>query len=147
MKVNYLKFQTGARATPYRNTGAINNPIPYVNSASPTPTTVISAPLFNHDRPVTITFDAPTAKCATVLMANDQIRACVPDKNKNGITGTNAPAAVLNIALVAALHGLGKPFSDKPSSSCASVFNNCSGCSASRPAIIFASSTENPFNW
>jgi hypothetical protein len=39
----------GYREIPYRNTGAINNPILYVTSASPTPTTAISAPLF---RPV-----------------------------------------------------------------------------------------------
>src|ERR1017187_1406454 len=131
----------------YRNTGAINNPIPYVTSASPTPTTVISAPLFNHERPVTITFDAPTAKCATVLIANDHTSAGVPDKNMKGITGTIAPAAVLNIALTADRHGFGNAFSDNPSSSCASVLSNCSGCSASRAAIIFASSAENPFSW
>jgi len=39
----------GLPETAYLNTGAINNLIPYVSSASPTPTTVISAPLF---RPV-----------------------------------------------------------------------------------------------
>src|SRR5579862_227728 len=111
--VSVVKGRPGATAAPARST------MQYVTSASPTPTIVISAPLFNHDRPVTITFDAPTAKCASVLMTNDHTNAVVPDMNTNGITGTNAPAPVLTIALTAASHGFGNVFSDNPNSSCA----------------------------
>ena len=92
--------------------------------ASPKPTTVISAPLFNHDRPVTSTFDAPTAKCAAVLMMNDAISADVPVIQKNGITGMNAPSAVLTEALNADRIGFGNARSDKPSSSWASVLRS-----------------------
>src|SRR5579862_8942266 len=136
--VSVVKGRPGATAAPARST------MQYVTSASPTPTTVISAPLFSHDRPVTITFDAPTAKCASVLMINDHTNAVVPDQNMNGSTGTIAPAAVLNVALTAERHGFGNAFSDKPNSSCASDLSNCSGCSANFPANVFASSGENP---
>src|SRR5208282_1152872 len=131
----------------HRNTGAINNPMQYVTTASPTPTTVISVPLFHHVRPVTSVFDAPTTKCASVLITNDHTNAVIPVKKINGITGTIAPAAVLTVALIADFHGFGNPFSDNPSSSCASALSNCSGCSASFAASVFASSGENPFNW
>ena len=125
-------------------TGLISSPMQYVTTASPKPTTVISVPLFHHVRPVTITFDAPTAKCAAVLMANDQASAGIPDKNINGNTGTIAPTAVLTVALTADRHGFGNDFSDNPNSSCANVFNNCSGCSASFAASCFASVAEKP---
>ena len=70
--------------------------------AAPKPTSVISIPLLNHDRPVTKIFAAPTTKCASVLMTNDHANASLPDSMKYGITGMNAPLAVLNVALIAA---------------------------------------------
>ena len=111
------------------------------------PTTVISAPLAHHDRVVTSDFDAPTAKCATVLMMNDAITAGMPTVKKNGMIGMKPPMAVDTLADSVERHGLGKVSSERPSSSCTSVRRNCFGSFCSRSAIARASSAENPLSW
>ena len=62
-------------------------------AASMMPTTVISAPLDHHDRVVTSALDAPTAKCAIVLMMNDAMTAGIPTVKKNGTIGMKPPIA------------------------------------------------------
>ena len=63
-------------------------------AASRTPTTVISSPLAHHARVVINAFDAPTTKCAIVLMMNDAITAGMPIVKKNGMMGMKPPTAV-----------------------------------------------------
>ncbi len=72
----------------------MRSPTPYVIAASTMPTTVISSPVAHHGRIVTRALDAPTAKCATVLMMNDAITAGMPTVKKKGMIGMNPPTAV-----------------------------------------------------
>src|SRR4026209_2835145 len=58
------------------------------------PTMVISVPLAHHERVVTSAFDAPTAKCASVLTTNEAITAGIPTAKKKGMIGMNPPNAV-----------------------------------------------------
>src|SRR5205809_5654955 len=90
-------------------------------AASRTPTTVISAPVAHHGRIVTSAFDAPTTKCAIVLMTNDAITAGMPTVKKKGMIGMNPPIAVETVAEIVDRHGFGNVSSESPSSSCTSV--------------------------
>ena len=92
-------------------------------------------------------FEAPTAKCAIVLMTNDAITAGMPTVKKNGMIGMNPPMAVDTVADNRRPHGLGNVSSDSPSSSCTSVRRNCLGSFCRRSAMERASSAENPFSW
>ena len=85
------------------------------------PTTVISAPLAHHERVVTSALDAPTTKCASVLMMNEAITAGMPTVKKNGMIGMKPPIAVDTLADSVDRHGLGNVSSESPSSSCTSV--------------------------
>src|SRR5262249_27617360 len=69
-------------------------PRPYVIAVSMMPTTVISRPLAHQARVVMSAFDAPTRKCATVLMMNEAITAGIPTVKKNGMIGMKPPTAV-----------------------------------------------------
>ena len=89
-----------------------------------TPTIVISKPLAHHERVVTSDLDAPTTKCASVLMTNEAITAGMPTVKKKGIIGMNPPIAVDTAADTVERHGLGNDSSDKPSSSWTSVRRN-----------------------
>ena len=111
------------------------------------PTTVISNPLAHHGRVVTRALDAPTAKCAIVLITNDAITAGIPTVKKKGTIGMKPPIAVDTDADNVERHGLGKVSSDSPSSSWTSVRRNCFGSFCSRSASACASSGENPYNW
>src|SRR5438067_3642028 len=77
-------------------------------AASMTPTIVISRPLAHHERVVTSDFDAPTAKCAMVLMTNDAMTAGMPTVKKNGMIGMKPPMAVETLADSVERQGLGK---------------------------------------
>ena len=83
------------------------------------PTKVISNPDAHHERSVISDFNAPTRKCATMLMANAAITAAIPVMKKKGMIGMNAPIAVEMAAEADDFHGCGKRCSDKPSSLCA----------------------------
>src|SRR5262245_19225083 len=96
-------------------------------AASAMPTTVISAPLAHQGRVVTSAFEAPTAKCAAVLMTNDAITAGIPTVKKKGTIGMKPPIAVETVADTVERHGLGNISSDRPSSSWTSVLRNCFG--------------------
>src|SRR5439155_25097589 len=100
-----------------------------------TPIQVISRPDAHQERIVINDFSAPTAKCATKLMPKEIITASIPPQKKNGIKGMNAPIAVEMPAENAAVHSLGKPCSDNPSTLCAIDCTNCTGCSATRSDI------------
>src|SRR5258706_13012558 len=99
------------------------------------PTRVISAPLAHHDRIVTSDLDAPTAKCAIVLMMNEAMTAGMPTVKKNGMMGMNPPMAVETLADTMDCHGLGNVSSDNPSSSCTSARRNWLGSVCIRSAI------------
>jgi hypothetical protein len=86
-------------------------------AASMTPTMVISVPLAHQERVVTSAFEAPTIKCAIVLMMKDATTAGIPTVKKNGMIGMNPPMAVETAAEMVERIGLGKLSSDKPSSS------------------------------
>src|SRR5205814_3289977 len=96
-------------------------PGPYVPAASITPTAVISRPVAHHGRIVTSAFDAPTTKCAAVLMMNEAITAGIPTVKKNGMIGMKPPMAVETLADTVERHGFGKVSSLSPSSSWTSV--------------------------
>ena len=72
-------------------------------------------------------FEAPTAKCAIVLMMNEAITAGMPIVKKNGMMGMKPPTAVDTVAEIVDRSGLGNVSSDNPSSSCTSVRRNCVG--------------------
>ena len=59
-----------------------------------TPTIVISNPDAHQERIVIKDFAAPTAKWATMLIANAARTASIPLMKKNGMIGMNAPIAV-----------------------------------------------------
>src|SRR5439155_27013460 len=111
------------------------------------PIHVISKPDAHQDRMVISDFNAPTAKCAAKLIPKEMATAVMPPEKKNGMIGTKAPIEVETAAEIAAVHGLGKRCSDKPSSLCAMACTNCSGCSARRSAICCDSSGVNPCTW
>src|SRR6267378_7630160 len=94
-------------------------PKPYVTAASITPTIVISNPDAHQERSVISDFTAPTAKCATMLIAKAQTTAPIPLMKKKGIIGMNAPIAVEIAAEAEDFHGDGKRCSESPSSLCA----------------------------
>src|ERR1700720_4598151 len=94
-------------------------PKPYVAAASITPTIVISNPDAHQERMVINDFNAPTAKCATMLTAKDATIAGTPLIKKNGMIGMNAPIAVESAAENAEVHGLPKCCCESPSSLCA----------------------------
>ena len=73
-----------------------------------TPTIVISNPDAHHERMVMSDFTAPTAKCATILIANDAMTALIPLMKKNGMIGMNAPIAVETAAEIDDFHWFGK---------------------------------------
>ena len=79
-------------------------------AASRMPTIVISAPLAHQDRVVTSAFDAPTTKCAIVLMTNDAITAGIPTVKKNGMMGMKPPMAVDTVADSVDRHGWYEPY-------------------------------------
>ncbi len=78
------------------------------------PTTAISVPDATQLRPVTNVFDAPTRKCATMLIMPAAIIAGNPPKKKKGITGIKAPSAVEMADAAADRVGLGKFSSASP---------------------------------
>ena len=86
-------------------------------AASKTPTTVISVPLAHQGRVVTSAFEAPTAKCAMVLITKDATTAGIPTVKKKGMIGMKPPIAVETMAETVDRHGLGNVSSDNPSSS------------------------------
>src|ERR1700719_1788204 len=94
-------------------------PKPYVTAASITPTIVISNPDAHHERSVISDFTAPTAKCATMLIAKAQTTAAIPLMKKKGTIGMNAPTAVEIPAEAKEFPGDGKRCSESPSSLCA----------------------------
>jgi hypothetical protein len=102
-------------------------PKPYVTAASITPTIVISAPVAHQGRAVTSAFDAPTAKCAIVLMMKDATTAGIPTVKKKGMIGMKPPMAVEMLADNVERQGLGKFSSESPSSSCTRARRNCFG--------------------
>ena len=81
-----------------------------------TPTIVISNPDAHHERSVINDFTAPTAKCATMLIAKAQTTAAIPLMKKNGMIGMNAPMAVEIAAEADDFQGEGKRCSERPSS-------------------------------
>ena len=81
------------------------------------PTAVISKPLAHHGRVVINAFDAPTAKCAIVLMMNDAMTAGMPIVKKKGTMGMNPPIAVEIEADSVERTGFGNVSSESPSSS------------------------------
>src|SRR5207253_3204651 len=117
-------------------------PRPYVTAASMMPTSVISSPLAHHGRVVISAFEAPTAKCAMVLMMNDAMTAGMPTVNKNGMIGMNPPMAVEVPAENVDFSGFGNVSSESPSSSWTSARRNCFGSFSRRPAIAAASSGD-----
>src|SRR5207244_6407359 len=112
--------------------------------ASRMPTTVISRPLAHQERVVTRALDAPTAKCAMVLMTNEAITAGIPTAKKNGMIGMKPPMAVDTVADSVERQGLGNVSSDSPSSSWTKARRNCFGDLAICSAIVRDSSDENP---
>src|SRR3977135_3996533 len=103
---------------------AHRTPKPYVTAASTTPTMVISAPVAHQGRAVTSAFDAPTAKCAIVLMMKDATTAGIPTVKKNGMIGIKPPMAVETLADNVERQGLGKFSSESPSPSCTRAGEN-----------------------
>src|SRR5262245_40072144 len=93
---------------------ANDSPRPYVIAASRMPTTGVSSPLAQDGRVVTSAFEAPTAKCAIVLMMNDAMTAGMPTAKKNGTIGMKPPTAVEAAAEIVDLNGLGNVSSDNP---------------------------------
>src|SRR5258705_10865646 len=106
---------------------AIATPRPYVIAASRMPTRVISVPLAHQLRVVMSALDAPTAKCASVLMMKDAMTAGMPTVKKNGMMGMNPPIAVETEADSVERHGLGNDSSETPSSPCTNAQRNCFG--------------------
>ena len=78
------------------------------------PTAVISNPLAHQGLVVINAFDAPTAKCAMVLMMNEAMTAGMPTVKKNGMIGMNPPTAVEMPAENVDLIGFGKRFFRQP---------------------------------
>src|ERR1700693_1863336 len=105
-----------------------------------TPTIVISNPDAHHERNVISDLTAPTAKCATMLIANAQITAAIPLMKKNGTIGIHAPIAVEIAAEAEDFHGEGKRCYERSSSLCAMACTSWSGFSLNRSAIRCASS-------
>src|ERR1700752_3001095 len=97
-----------------------------------TPTIVISNPDAHHERNVISDLTAPTAKCATMLIANAQITAAIPLREKNGMIGINAPTAGEIAAEAEDFQGDGKRCSESPSSLCAMACTSWSGFSLNR---------------
>src|SRR5204863_3676153 len=136
-RLRHDSYQRRANATPR----------PYVIPASMIPTIVISAPLAHQDRVATSAFEAPTTKCAAVLMTNDAMTAGMPTAKKNGMIGMKPPTAVETLAESVERHGFGNVSSLRPSSSCVSARRNCFGSFEICSAMRRDSSAENPLSW
>src|SRR5438045_3345226 len=124
-----------------------SEPSKYVIMPAMMPTAVISRPLAHQVREVTRDLAAPTAKWARMLMAKAITTAIRPLRKKKGMSGMNAPSAVESIEDSSDFQGFGKLVSDRPNSSCASVFRYCSGFCWMRETSVLDSLSLKPLSW
>src|ERR1051326_524746 len=100
------------------------------------PIHVISKPDAHQERMVISDFNAPTAKWAAKLMAQEAITAAMPPKKKNGTIGTKAPVGVEMAQDNEAFQKSETRSSNTQSSFCALACPICPGSSGSRSAIL-----------